>query len=189
MSLVTDSLTAGGTFFVTLGSGLQAYNELRRYQAVLTRLGITGFYKSYKDLGTAMDHVVWSVFTPWFFLPVKYSIWHLPARIKELKEASEEYRTATQEIANQYMAFLGFLFEKKNLPEGQMNEQDAEPGRQALSGEQTNERNAELREQEKAQQAELKALGMKSTYWTLIMLGSAAIFVATCISIISDLKP
>jgi hypothetical protein len=67
MSLVTDSLTAGGTLLVTVGSGLQAYNELRLYQAVLTRLDITGAYQAYKELATAIQNVQSSVLSPGFF--------------------------------------------------------------------------------------------------------------------------
>lgn len=43
MSLVTDCLAAGGTLLVAVGSGLQAGNELGRYKAIATRLGITDF--------------------------------------------------------------------------------------------------------------------------------------------------
>ena len=143
---------------VTVGSGLQAYNELRRYQAVLTRLGITGAYEDYKNLLTAIQRVQSSIFFPW----------SLPGRIKELKEASKKYMDAMLVITRSYLG----LFEK-----------------QILSAEQRNEQDAELVEQKKVQKAELKALGLASAYWALIMLGSAVIFVAICISIVSDLNP
>lgn len=189
MSLVTDSLTAGGTFFVTVGSGLQAWNELRRYQAVLDRLGISGFFRAYKNLGTAIQHIQWSVLSPWSLLPVKYSVWHLPARIKELKEASNRYIAATRVITDEYIGLLGYLLEKQNLSEEQRNKLQAELESQNLSEGQRNERNAELEKQTEEQRAELRALGLKSAYWALIMLGSLAVFVATCISIYSDLNP
>jgi hypothetical protein len=189
MSLVTDSLTAGGTLFVTVGSGLQAWNELRRYQAVLERLGIPGFFRAYKNLGTAIQHIQWSVLSPWFLLPVKYSVWHLPARIKELKEASDKYIAATRVITDEYIGLLGYLLEKQNLSEEQKSELKAELENPNLSEVRRNERNTELAKQTKEQRAELKALGLKSAYWALIMLGSLAIFVATCISIYSDLNP
>jgi hypothetical protein len=186
MSLVTDWFTAGGTAAVTLGSGLQAWNELRLYKAVLTRLGIPGFFGAYKGLTTAIVHVQWSVFSPWALLPVKYSVWHLPARIKEVKEASQKYMDAARVITDEYIGLLGFLLEKQNLSEEQRNELKAKLENQNLSEEQRLERRSDLNKQTEAQQAELKALGMKSAYWTLIMLGSLAVLVASCISISSD---
>lgn len=189
MSLVTDSLTAGGTLFVTVGSGLQAWNELRTYRAVLERLGIPGFFRAYKNLGNAIQHVQWSVFSPWFLLPVKYSVWHLPARIKELKEASDKYIAATRVITDEYIGLLGSLLEKQNLSDEQRNSLKAELENPNPSEDQRNERNAELEKQTNEQRAELKALGLKSAYWALIMFGSLAVFVAACISIYSDLNP
>lgn len=168
MSLVTDWITAGGTLAVTVGSGLQAWNELRRYQAVLDRLGITGLFKAYRNLTGVMQRVQWSVFSPWFLLPVQYSIWNLPARTRELKEASKEYMDAMLVVTR---AYLGLL-EKQTVPEDQRTETDAE-----------------LEKQKKAQLAELRSLGLKSLYWALIMLGSAAILVAVCMSIYSDYNP
>lgn len=171
MSLVTDSLTAGGTLLVTVGSGLQAYNELRLYQAVLTRLGITGAYEAYKRLAKAIRDVQSSVFSPRCLLPVNNSVWHLRARISELKSASGDYITAMLVLTRDYSDLVRSL-ETKNPSGGQGNDQGAE-----------------LEEHKKAQEAELKALGLKSLYWSLIMLGSAAIFVAACIAIFSDLNP
>jgi hypothetical protein len=167
MSLVTDSLTAGGTLLVTIGSGLQAYNELRRYQAVLERLGIAQAYSAYKKLARAVGGVYLSIFTPWIFVPVKYSLWHLAARFGDVGRASREYMET----------LLVVVFPKPHPPEGDNLSEDQ---KQALR--------TAAEKQQKAQQAEMKALGLKSLYWGLIMLGSLAVFVATCMAIFSDLK-
>jgi hypothetical protein len=119
---------------------------------------------------------------------VNNSVWHLRARIKELKKASGDYITAMLVLTHAYRDVLT-LFEKQNPPGGQGSAQGTEIGERNLPEENRSEQNAELEEHLKAQQAELKALGLKSLYWSLIMLGSAVIFVATCIAIVSDLNP
>lgn len=67
MSLVTDWITAGGTLAVTIGSGLQAWNELKLYRAVLDRLGITGLLGPTKTLRTRCSMSNGQYFPPGFF--------------------------------------------------------------------------------------------------------------------------
>lgn len=122
-----------------------------------------------------MQHVEWSVFSPWLLLPVKYSIWHLPEQTEELKTASKNYLDAVLVVTRQYLGFLG----KQNPPQGQRIAEAESPQQDAK----------DLEDQKNAQRAELRALGLKSLYWALITLGSGAILVATCISLFSDYNP
>jgi hypothetical protein len=156
VSLVTDCLTAGGTLLVTVGSGLQAGNELIRYQAVLTRLGLTGIWGAYKGLWSPVWRFSMSIWFPFCLIPgYKYPIQHLGDRFKELISALKKY-----------FAALLVMYSDPDIPE-ELNLSEA---------------------QREAQRTEMRAFSLRATWWGLIMVGSLAVFVATCMAIYSDVK-
>ena len=101
MSLLTDCLAAGGTLGIAIGSGLQAFSELRRYGAVARSLGLTQAADAAKELWRSSWRFSVALQLPLSFWPgFSWSIWHLPSILKSFYKANIRYYKAVQAIGS-----------------------------------------------------------------------------------------
>jgi hypothetical protein len=102
VALLTDCLTAGGTFGIAVGSGLQAGGELRRYGAVARGLGLTDAADKARDLWGAY----WRLYGAIMFLPLSlwpgfsWSIWRLGGNAKRFYVGNINYYKAVMAIGS-----------------------------------------------------------------------------------------
>jgi len=82
---------------VTVGSGLQAYNELARYRDLVRKLGLTDAASAAIDLNRAIDDLR-KILPGIAFSPRPAIIWDYPNKIRNAFAANKRYRHAAAAI-------------------------------------------------------------------------------------------